>query len=273
MTSNYAKKEREFLKSLKEDTGRDLQAWMAAIDRQGLTHRDDIIDWLREQGFIFSWASWLERIHNNSGQPIYWDQEPGASKQKTFDGRNPERSNSEPETSVPIPAPEKGKPNLRLVSSRTETGPETGQSSLRLSAGGDDHRKQMQNNNAQAGSSAGIESIIANSKAFAPLARHFIQYAETQMPGLVVETARQHVVLKRPGAFAVLAPYSSGLRLGLALGNAAFDLPLVKAKFPPPLNQLSHTFTHMIVLDDARQVDSELINHLREANRRVNGTE
>ena len=71
MSADYAEKEREFLACLEADTGRDLEAWMAAIETQGLTERNEIIDWLREQGFLFSKASWLERIHNNSGKPIY----------------------------------------------------------------------------------------------------------------------------------------------------------------------------------------------------------
>ena len=64
MSTDYAAKEREFLDSLKADTGRDLSEWMAAIRAQALPHRNDIIDWLRQQGFMFSRASWLERIHN-----------------------------------------------------------------------------------------------------------------------------------------------------------------------------------------------------------------
>jgi hypothetical protein len=71
MTADYAEKEREFLASLEADTGRNLEAWMAAIETQGLTERNAIIDWLRGQGFLFSKASWLERIHHNSGKPIY----------------------------------------------------------------------------------------------------------------------------------------------------------------------------------------------------------
>src|SRR6476659_8716110 len=76
MSTDYAAKEREFLDSLKADTGRDLSEWMAAIRAQALPHRNDIIDWLRQQGFMFSRASWLERIHNNAGRPIYPRQPP-----------------------------------------------------------------------------------------------------------------------------------------------------------------------------------------------------
>ena len=73
MAVDYGAKEKEFIAGLEEDTGRDLAGWMEAIDEAGLGHRNDIIDWLRQQGFLFSKASWLERIHHNGGRPIYGD--------------------------------------------------------------------------------------------------------------------------------------------------------------------------------------------------------
>jgi hypothetical protein len=75
MSTDYAEKEREFIASLPEDTGRDLSAWMLAISTSGHRERNAIIDWLRHQGFQFSQASWLERIHHNGGRLIYGDDE------------------------------------------------------------------------------------------------------------------------------------------------------------------------------------------------------
>ncbi len=77
MSTDYAEMEREFIAGLPEDTGRDLAAWMTAISESGHAGRNDIIDWLRHQGFQFSWASWLERIHHNGGRLIYADGAPG----------------------------------------------------------------------------------------------------------------------------------------------------------------------------------------------------
>ncbi|MBS0234493.1 MAG: hypothetical protein JSR99_13520 [Proteobacteria bacterium] len=76
MSTDYAEMEREFIADLAEDTGRDLAAWMTAIAESGHTERNEIIDWLRHQGFQFSWASWLERIHHNGGRLIYADGTP-----------------------------------------------------------------------------------------------------------------------------------------------------------------------------------------------------
>lgn len=73
MGADYADMEREFVAALGEDTGRDLGGWIAAIAATGLADRNAIIDWLRHQGFTFSRASWLERIHHNGGRLIYAD--------------------------------------------------------------------------------------------------------------------------------------------------------------------------------------------------------
>lgn len=76
MSTDYEDKEREFLSYLKADTGRDLAEWMVAITEAGLAHRNDVIDWLRRQGFIFARASWLQRIHHGGGRPIYLSEVP-----------------------------------------------------------------------------------------------------------------------------------------------------------------------------------------------------
>ena len=68
MATDYAEKERIFIASLSGETGRDLAEWMKVIQNSNLQDRNDIIDWLREQGFPFARASWLERIHHN--QPL-----------------------------------------------------------------------------------------------------------------------------------------------------------------------------------------------------------
>lgn len=72
MARDEAQEEREFLADLQARSGRDLAGWMAAISAQGFTDKNDAIDWLRTQGFPFARASWLERIHSNSGRPIYF---------------------------------------------------------------------------------------------------------------------------------------------------------------------------------------------------------
>jgi hypothetical protein len=73
MAKGEREEEEALLADLKARTGRDLAEWMAAITAQGFTDKNETIDWLRSQGIPFARASWLERIHNNGGKPIYAD--------------------------------------------------------------------------------------------------------------------------------------------------------------------------------------------------------
>lgn len=73
MSTDFSIRERAFVSQLETETGRDLDGWMAAIGEAGLSHRNEIIDWLRTKGFTFARASWMERIHHNGGRLIYAD--------------------------------------------------------------------------------------------------------------------------------------------------------------------------------------------------------
>ena len=71
MARDYAEIEREFIAGLAVETGRDLDGWMQAIATQAFSDKNDVIDWLRQQGLRFADASKLERIHANGGRPVY----------------------------------------------------------------------------------------------------------------------------------------------------------------------------------------------------------
>jgi hypothetical protein len=108
MAIDYGEKERAFIDGLKENSGRELSEWMAAIAAEHLPHRNDIIDWLRRQGFMFSKASWLERIHHNGGKPIYADAakpNPRASVRRREKRASPAGPQAQPPTPPPEPAP------------------------------------------------------------------------------------------------------------------------------------------------------------------------
>lgn len=66
-----AKRERRFLRQLKKETGKDYIVWIALLQAQEITDRDAIIGWFQKQGFPFAKASWMERIYDNGGKPIY----------------------------------------------------------------------------------------------------------------------------------------------------------------------------------------------------------
>ncbi len=121
---DYAEKEREFVLALADETGKDLDDWMAEIAASGMSERNEIIDWLRLQGFAFSQASWLERIHHNGGRLIYSDER--GRRTRTRQRRN----SADPEQGPRPPEPNlfRGRPMLRIVSSNaapagTEPGP------------------------------------------------------------------------------------------------------------------------------------------------------
>jgi hypothetical protein len=106
MAKDEREEEREFLAGLKTRTGRDLAEWMAAIAAQGFADKNEVIDWLREQGFPFARASWLERIHKNGGKPIYShaplnEPEPAAT---TASPQRPQRSKPAREPSPAAPS-------------------------------------------------------------------------------------------------------------------------------------------------------------------------
>lgn len=115
MAKDYGEMEREFIAGLKGDTGRDLAEWMAAIAAQGFSNKNDAIDWLRGQGFVFNWASWLERIHANGGRPIYADKPPPVASKRAASSDKPAalvRPSPQPVASAPEPQP--SAPDARL---------------------------------------------------------------------------------------------------------------------------------------------------------------
>jgi len=64
--------EKEFMDGLKGSTGKDLSAWMKAIDGFGSKKRNEVIAWLKaEHGFGHMNASLLAGIYANGGKPVY----------------------------------------------------------------------------------------------------------------------------------------------------------------------------------------------------------
>lgn len=241
MATDYAEMEREFLAGLEADTGRDLAVWMALIDAQNLAHRNDIIDWLRTQRFTFAWASWLERIHHNGGQPIY--------------------------TSAPAPTPAIMSPPVAAPMTVPVTPPPppaqpvaTVAEARRPAPGAAPAPQPLEN--AQA-----LAALLAKAKAYRPLAEHLIREARKALPDVAVSIRDGYVSLCRPAEFAALAVSARELRLGLDLGEEVGATAMPRGRMPGTLARISH----VLVLTDARQVDAALLAAVRMADRRVNG--
>lgn len=249
MSTDFEDKEREFLETLKADTGQDLGEWMSAISAQGLPHRNDVIDWLRQQGFIFSRASWLERIHANDGQPIYLSAVPESLPQSSVrtwtregmssqDGAASKPSSSPSEAAPPRQArPAGGRPLLSIVrneprelkvSPTSESGARetilpdtTGQPSgpavaPRLTAA------QMSGASGTIATpdQSALNATIARAKAYAPLTGFLLRRIAGALPEAIAVAARDHISLYAGDAsrapFAVLSISSRELRLALA---------------------------------------------------------
>lgn len=254
MSTDYGEKERQFLETLKADTGRTLEEWMAAIAAQGLTHRNDIIDWLRRQGFMFSKASWIERIHNNGGRPIYDGVErPRARPRPRNPG--PPRLRIVPAVDLPPaqPAPPALSPPPRLVPPAPLPRPET----LTVSPPPSPPPAPAQTD------AAALEALLAKAKAFRPLAVYVLTEVRKAVPGVVAAPRDAAVVFSvGTASFAVLTISAKELRLGLDLKSKPADVPLETAKLAI---RGAAPMSHVITLTDARQITPALLAAVAQA--------
>src|SRR5262245_6724281 len=238
MANDDREEERAFLEGLKARTGRDLAEWMAAIAAQGFSDKNEIIDWLRTQGLPFARASWLERIHRHGGRPVHADgPADGAAETGPDDARRAE----------PRPPPQ-----LRLV-------PKVEQIAREAPEAGEKSQPPQ-------GAAAELEKLVAAAKGFRPLYHLLEAQVRQAIPGVTFSAQARYVSIRAPREFAAISLHPTEVRLGLDLGERAFDGRLQKAKLRGP----GPAITHMVVLTDARQVDDDLMALVGHANRRVN---
>jgi len=231
MAADYGEKERAFIDGLKDDSGRDLGEWMVAIAEQNLPHRNDIIDWLRQQGFMFSKASWLERIHHNGGRPIYAE---SATDKPDIKRQSPDKK-------------EIAKPH-----SSSESEPEP-----RVDASSEDAMSDE------------LDTLLAKAKAYRPLAQFLIAQIKAVWPATRFEPRATFIAIRDLDEFAALGVGAKELRLHLALGDHQPD-DVVKKGVPGGGLGKADTLSHMVVLTDARQVDAHLLDLVRLAAKKVN---
>jgi len=224
---DYGAMERQFLETLKADSGRSLEEWMAAIAAAGLTERNDIIDWLRRQGFLFSKASWIERIHNNGGRPIY--EGTSTARMRTL------RRQAIPRRTEATPMPAAPQPPVAPLSAVTAS----------------------QTSSTATPDPAALEALLARAKAYRPLAVYVIAEIRKAVPAVTLRLVDGGVIFTAGARdFAALAVSGKDLRLGLALAAPLPGVALEAARLT--LRPLP-TVTHMIVLTDARQITPALL--------------
>jgi hypothetical protein len=230
MATDYGEKERAFIDGLKENTGRDLAEWMQAIAASGQLQRNDIIDWLRHKGLMFSKASWLERIHHNGGKPIYADAPKEAAPR-----RPPRRRDGVLATSLPAPSP-LAAPAAAVISAPAPVAP-----------------------TAAAPPATDVEALLAKAKAYRPLAQHVLAKIKSLRPDASFAARESAIAIGDPNVFAALGISARELRLHLALGEHPFD-DVVKKGQPGGGLGKGEALSHMLVLTDARQVDQRLMD-------------
>jgi hypothetical protein len=228
MSTDYAEKERDFVAGLAEDTGRDLAGWMAAIAQTRLTQRNDIIDWLRHQGFQFAWASWLERIHHNGGRLIYaeaGDQPRTSSRQPLVRDASDEPPARERPSREWKPAP----PTAPTIAAPTTGDP--------------------------------IQHLLSEAKGLRPLAEHVLREIGRAVPATEFAATSPFVMMSAPTPFAALHAGPRKLRLYANFGPAGAN----RSKPAEPANKSTPPFRDMLVLDDVRSVDEDFRRLIRAA--------
>jgi hypothetical protein len=241
MATDFGEKEREFIEGLKENTGRDLGEWMQSISAEGLGHRNEIIDWLRHKGLMFSKASWLERIHHNGGKPIY------AGVPKEAAPRRPALRRREPPVAPLVPPSQS--PEARPRAPTPTPAPPAPTSP---STGGD------------------VDALLAKAKAYRPLAQHVLAKIRSVSPGAAIGARDSALAIGGPSPFAVLGITAKELRLHLALGEHPFDEVVKKGQAGGGLGK-GEALSHMLVLTDARQIDARFIDLITLAAARAGG--
>lgn len=225
MATDFGEKERAFLDGLKENTGRDLAEWMQEIAASGQVQRNDIIDWLRHKGLMFSRASWLERIHHNGGQPIYADAPKDTPRSRPRRRREGVLATALPAASLATDPPPPVAPPAASVAVAT----------------GD------------------IDALLAKAKAYRPLAQHVLAKIKSVRPAADFTAREGAVAIGDPNVFAALGITAKELRLHLALGEHPFDEVVRKGQAGGGLGK-GEALTHMLVLTDARQIDQRLLD-------------
>lgn len=225
MSTDYAEKEREFLETLEADTGRSLAAWMEAIAAQNLANKNETIDWLRQQGFMFSKASWLERIHENGGRPIYGHVPASIDVPLRIEPITPQAA-----VTPPVAAPPRQ--SSLTLGPKTEPVPSAEDP---------------------------LEELLAKAKALRPLAKHILREITKAVPAAAFTPVANHVSIAHTREFAVLTIGPKELKLGLALPAEPHAPHFQVTKFPAPAYRISPGITHMAALSDVRQIDTALI--------------
>jgi hypothetical protein len=114
---------------------------------------------------------------------------------------------------------------------------------------------------------AELDTLLAAGKGYRPLYQLLEAEVRGAIPALAVTPKSTYISLGAPREFAAVTLHATELRLGLDLGDRAFDAQVLKSRLRGPGPAISH----MLVLTDARQINAEFLNLIKAASARVNG--
>lgn len=250
MARDLREQEKEFVAGLSGSTGRDLDGWMQAVAASGHVARNDIIDWLRQQGFAFSNASWLERIHHNGGRLIYGDD----------DGRTAPLQSAPPfaETLAPsVRQPARtadGEPPPVLATAAATARRAKADVPAENEAAVIDAKPAMAQPAAAlafaAEDTGDLTALLMAAKGLRPLAELVLREIEALVPGTARQAVAPYIQLNAPMTFAALHPAAKELRLYGNFGPHTRDRArkVEAGRGPAP-------FPDVLILNDARLVD------------------
>lgn len=256
MSTDYAEKERAFIADLGPDTGRDLDGWMQAISASGLIERNDIIDWLRQQGFQFSKASWLERIHHNGGRLIYGEALPAEA-----DTAGAAKPSADPETIAPQP---RGAARARRAASANPFAPPAPAPEVVPEPAAIEAMAPapiLAPPPEPATATADVNAALSAAKGLRPLAELMLREIETAVPAVCLTVVDGLIVIATDKPFASLQPAARKLKLYAnfgATGDGVEKATVLAPKVPPP-------YPFMLALDDARRIDETFRALIRRA--------
>lgn len=92
----------------------------------------------------------------------------------------------------------------------------------------------------------------------------FIEFVRKHFPNATVLPKKTYISILENREFASINIKPRELRIGLDLGDRPFDAKIEKAKLTGPMPRISHMF----VLTDAKQLDSEIVQALKDSHLR-----
>lgn len=260
MSTHFIEKERAFIEALEADTGLGLDGWMASISGSGLEGRNEIIDWLRQKGFTFAKASWLERIHHNGGELIY-----AGANQRRADARarpvgdGPAKATDERKDAVRIALPARPAfqplaPSPNLAASAPVPKPPPVPTAVRPA--------QRSPAPPAPASEPEIEALLLAAKAYRPLAQALFRDILAAVPGADTRVAGSCIAFELGGIFAAIAPGPKGVRLHLPdTGLLLTGWQRARSGPGPGLERCVLSG----LLTDARQLDAPLMQAISRA--------